>query len=302
MLVVGSYALSFHGLDLGRPINDLDIIATSDEYEGFLTSNAERIILATRTKSGFAVHMLGENPIDFEIVKSGSTGARLIDILSGSDLIKSDGVYDYAAPDVIYALKMSHRFLRNSPHFRKTMDDIHKLRAAGCTIPAVLSEWVKERSKATYYYTHPSLAQTKGNFFKDDNINYIYDHDTIHLSVQTFDRPAFEYIKKNTAEVYCSKQKFMEADEAIRLATVLEESYVLALERHQIPNDFVPDRRKSFDIALMKVCTSISSGWWREYSYENYHAVAALYDQSYVDRFKDGLVNGVIKPFVAVHE
>ena len=104
-------------------------------------------------------------------------------------------------------------------------------------------------------------------------------------------------IKADTAEVFCSKEKFLEAPEHIRLATVLEESYVLALERHQIPNNFEPPRDRSFLIALEKVCTSIASGWWREYAWENYDAVRALYNPDYVDNFHAGLFVGFVKRY-----
>jgi hypothetical protein len=47
----------------------------------------------------------------------------------------------------------------------------------------------------------------------------------------------------------------------------------------------------------MKCCTSIASGFWREYAYENYFKVLNLYSDSYLDRFKYGLQSGIVKPF-----
>jgi hypothetical protein len=246
------------------------------------------------------VHKLGEKPIEFEIAHEGSTAASLLVLVHQHGLFREIEGIAYAHPSVLYTLKMSHRYLKNSRYFSKTMADIHALRAAGFgEIPECLHDWYRERMRVTYLYAHPKLNQSKEGFFKDDNINYVYDHDTLHECVKTFDRPAFEFIKKDAAEVYCSREKFLEAPETIKLATVLEESYVLALERHQIPNDFRPNPEVSFRIALEKVCTSIASGWWREYAWEHYHAVRALYRPDYVERFHQGLASGTVKPYQA---
>lgn len=86
-----------------------------------------------------------------------------------------------------------------------------------------------------------------------------------------------------------SKELFFAASERVRLCGVYEETCVLALERSQIPYDFKPDARWSFEMALMKVCTSITSGWFREYAWENYDKVLDLYDEmgenNYIERF-----------------
>jgi hypothetical protein len=81
---------------------------------------------------------------------------------------------------------------------------------------------------------------------------------------------------------------------------VYEESCVLALERSQIP---FPDAspRKSFEYALMKVCTSITSGFFREWAWEHYDDVLALYNElgenDYIERFKRN--RHLLKPYVA---
>lgn len=83
-----------------------------------------------------------------------------------------------------------------------------------------------------------------------------------------------------------SKDKFFSCHPNVQLYGVLEEAYVLALERHQIPNNFKPDPKASFDIALEKICTSITSGWFREFAWENYYKVQELYSPNYVTKFK----------------
>lgn len=52
-------------------------------------------------------------------------------------------------------------------------------------------------------------------------------------------------------------------------------------------------------MALEKVCTSITSGWFREYAYENYYEVVAMYHKlgknDYIKRFKENF--HMVKPF-----
>jgi len=131
-------------------------------------------------------------------------------------------------------------------------------------------------------------------------IFYVYPHDDIHAIVALNELPAFNYFKEDAAEVKCSKEKFFKCDESIRLAAVYEESCVLALERHQIPNNFSPSPEKSFLISLEKVCSGITSGWFREYAYDNYDKVLDLYHKrgksDYVDRFSKAIQSERIKP------
>lgn len=125
----------------------------------------------------------------------------------------------------------------------------------------------------------------------------VYDHDSIHDAMKHLRYPAYQYYKPAVAEVFCSQEMFNKQHIDVRLYGVLEEALVLALERSQIPFNYEPDPKKSFDIALNKVCTSITSGWFREFAWEHYDRVQEMYNSNYVDRFKKALADGIIKPF-----
>ena len=293
MYITGSTSLKYY-IPTWRLPRDIDYIATDEEYNQYIEKNKEKIVTIVPTKRGNTIHMLGSVPIEFEIANNNNSTEQLIDILNFT-IYRYD---TYIPPFIVLALKMSHRYLKNSPHFKKTMDDIIELKKLGYVIPEKLKGWLKYREKETYDYSHPKLNRTKFDFFDTaTGIQYVYDHDSIHESVKHFSHPAYTLIKENQTDVFCSKEKFFSLPETIKLFTVLEESYTLALERSQIPNNFEVDRKKSFMIALEKVCTSISSGWWREYAYDNYYQVLELYDEGYVDKFHFGLKNGVVKPY-----
>lgn len=304
MLIIGSQAMQYWGLlPEGVEPRDTDVICTFEEFqrESARIKEEEGIIrcVPLSDKKFHIRNQAGWN-YEFEIAWPGSSGADLLEIFRCP--------VEYAPPHVLYALKMSHRYLKDSPHFLKTMRDIQVLRKELTDDQMKVTEgsWFDKREAETYVYKHPKLDVSKGEFFNGDGVNYIYDHDSIHETVALLaddygdtPRPAYTYYMKDGAQVMTSKEKFFALPEQIRLYGVYEESCVLALERSQIPHDFKPSPRYSFELALMKVCTSITSGWFREYAWENYDKVLDLYNElgedDYVQRFKRN--QHLLKPF-----
>ncbi len=297
MILVGSRSIS-NLVSLGRQPRDTDFIGTYEEYTQRVKENERDIKRHYPLKSNKNVILYKNGDIEeWELAWPGSTGEKLLFILRAAPV-------DYL--DLAYTLKMSHRYLKDSPHFLKTMEDIHKLRKAGAKIPTVLKGWFKEREKATYTYSHPKLNTDKSSFFDTGGVTYTYDHDSIHEAVKLGEKPAYTYFKEDEEEVLCSKDKFFSCSEEIRLNAVLEESIVLALERCLIPYDFAIPCKGAFLMALNKVCTSITSGWFREYAWENYDKVVDLFQEIFylplekIDHkplkclFQEGIDNEVI--------
>lgn len=315
MLIVGTQALKARGVKLGRQPRDTDLIATQAEFEKYLAHNDFK---KTRQLSEDKHVVFHENGTikEFEIARPNTAAMMLLERSKVVDV----GVQT-ASPAVVYALKLSHRYLKNSPHFRKTMDDILALRGLGFSVPPDLEgAWMKQREKETYVYSHPKLNQGKSSFFSGDGVDYKYEHDDIHAALATIEEdgayypgdpkythPAYWYFQGPDAEVKVSREKWdrlvnwmyhdVKWGRHVQLSSVLEESYVLALERSQIPNDFSLPPRTSFLMALEKVCTSITSGWWREFAWENYYQVLGMYSDDYVTRFKVALAQGKIRPY-----
>lgn len=301
MLLIGSQALKYH-ITLDRKCKDFDIICTHDEFQTWIKGQQNVLACYPINNGKKIIVKTHENIYEFEIAWKDSTAKQLLNFqgFCKYGYIDNLGLDCYIASlDVLYTLKMSHRFRKNSPHFLKTMQDIKLMRQHKAKIPEWLKDWFKFREKETYNYFHPKLNQSKKDFFDpDQGINYIYDHDSIHESIKHLDYPVYSYFKENQAEVKCSKEKFYSVSEEVRLYSVLEESYVLALERSQIPFRGCVEPKRSFLIALEKVCTSISSGWWREYAWEHYDEVLKLYDEKYVERFWNAVDNNLVKPYV----
>lgn len=307
-LLIGSRALKYHGASfINNEANrtwDWDWIADYNGYNDFVNSiKNKRLNFIDSNKIAVFTK---EDIHEFELAFKDSYLIELLNIAKNNSSVATlheSGEYYIANPNLVFALKKSHRFLKDSPHFLKTMLDYNHLKDIGCSVPDVLKNWYKVREKETYNYNHPKLKNvTKADFFKDDMVPYKYDHDSIHWAIKQLDQPAYNYFKENTSEVECAKELFDKCTDEIKLYSVLEEAYVLALERSQIPNNFTIEPCVSFNIALMKVCTSITSGWWREFAYNNYYKVKSIYSDNYVERFKAAINAGIVKDFVCSNE
>lgn len=291
MLVVGSQALAERGLlQVGRRVNDLDLITTKEEASAILRSYSEKGYKPETTKFGFYIKT-GKEIIEVDTSNSSQELLNIVNATSGKHI---------ASLDVLYTLKMSHRYLKDSPHFLKTMHDIKYLRKLGAKVPDNLQEWFKKREKETYDYQHPKLNVDKEDFFDKAEDFYVYDHDSIHMAVALRDYPAYLDFKPSNEDVLCSREMFEDCSDQVKLNSVVEEAMVLTLERSLVPNDFKPDPDKMFKFALTKVCSSITSGWWREYAWEHFEEAMKLFNslgggQFIVNSFNNNF--SLVKPF-----
>lgn len=293
MLLIGSRALAYRARHLlyKDPV-DFDFISTKEEAEEFLE---KRNISNQRYDVEGHIIVEGTVPLEFSLVEYSDSSKMLVELVSNDPKKITTTFGDIPSLNLLFALKSSHKYLKNSPFFWKTARDYHAMKHEGCVIQPEHMEFFRLREKETYSYKHPNLNVKKNEFFDGDQIKYVYDHDTIHESMKLFDQPAYTYYQKDGSEVLCDKNKFFALPEKIRLAGVLEESYVLALERSQIPHPNIMTPKQSFLMALSKVCSSITSGWFREYAYENIFKAVQKYDDTYVSRFHEHVKSGLVK-------
>lgn len=290
MLCVGSTALAFYKIKLGRKPQDVDLICSDQQYKsyikGFMSSGYRVVGLENKPNTKVAFLQDTFNGVTKiietslwrldEYYKVGSN-SWLFDNLSEDYWEMFNGVR-YVTPPVVLMMKLSHRYKKDSVHFHKTRQDILMLRQQGIELDDYLKEILVEREKLT----NPSgykLNVNKKEFFTD-NVPYVVDHDNdLHVPLAHLEQPAYRYYMKDGAEVFCDKEKFFALPEEYRLYGVLEETYVLACERALIPHG--TDPKKAFDIALEKVATSVTSGWFREYAWENYDKIQSMYNPEY---------------------
>jgi len=299
MLLIGSQAAKYFDDKIWDSPNDIDLIATYDEFIGFISCNN---LTATPLDKNKFLTMWHGIPTEIEIAWAGSTAESLIELLSSKTQIRGHKEYfnglRVIVPGIswLFTLKSSHKYKKDNPFFLKTMKDYRIMKDdLGCVV--MNEAWHKAREEETYNRPRPRLDRDKKDFFAGDGIDYKYDHDTLHEAMKHLEKPAYLYYAKDGHEVLSDKQKWLKCSEELKLQGVLEETYVLSLERSQIPYGDTVDPFDSFKIALEKVCTSITSGWFRAYAYENYDRVMQAYDPKYVEKFNKALEEGIVKPF-----
>lgn len=136
-------------------------------------------------------------------------------------------------------------------------------------------------TKEAYPQGNPNLNQSNEMFF-DDPVEKVYDHDFLHELYAYEDRPMFEKLKHKGEEgqAWCAKDLWQQLSQLQKLQCVAEESYVIATERFLVPNDWNYPTRKAFYFALKKVCTTLTSGWFRDFAIDNFPQVFELFDAS----------------------
>ena len=297
MILIGSRALKIRLSDaLPRQPKDFDFICSELEYNQWMDKNAHKINSTKIYSSGNKNIVEGDVNVEFEIIGSNQS-TEMFDELVRQDketIHTSMGMIPNL--DLLFTLKTSHRFLKNSPHFWKTFKDWHTLKAFSCEVRPEYQEFLKMREKETYAaQKHPNLNQSKDNFFSMDDVPYIYDHDTIHESQKFFDKPAYKYYARDGSDVFSDKQKFFDAPYEIKMAGAIEEISVLALERSKIPFPNGLTNKKAWLYSYSKAASSITSGFFKEWIYSNGIDVIKNYPENYVEKFENGLKSGVVK-------
>ena len=144
----------------------------------------------------------------------------------------------------------------------------------------ILLERIK-LTKKEYPQGNPNLMQSNEMFF-DDPVKKVYDHDFLHELYAYEGRPMFEKLKHEGEEgkAWCAKDLWQQLSQLQKLQCVAEESYVIATERFLVPNDWNYPTKKAFYFALKKVCTTLTSGWFRDFAIDNFPQVFELFDAS----------------------
>jgi hypothetical protein len=297
MILIGSRALALRApYALFRQPKDFDWVCTQQEFDQWMEKESFKVKPTKVYPEGSNKMIVeGSTNCEFEIIKPGTSSEMLVDLVKADCIETPFGMVP--SLDMLFTIKSSHKYLKNSPHFWKTVADYHIMKKIGAKVRPEYEAFLKLREKETYTYAHPKLNQSKDGFFADDGLIYEVDHDDIHESVRRFDKPAYRYYMKDGAEVQCDKAKFFACSRDIQLAGVVEEAATLAIERSLLPHPGVWTPEFAWKFALAKVCSSITSGWFRAFAYENILDVLKLYPAGYWEKFQQDRANGLVKPF-----
>ena len=304
MLVVGSKALNYHFPDLKREVKDIDIIGTKDDIKYLInTLSPEKIRETESITTLFNIQTPNEffNTKNVEILNADNSEALSEYIKFDTQDGKLGSGLRFASPEVLLSLKKSHI---NFPiKFEKHIKDYNFLlsKLKEDKLSKITKTNFKETEKRVGELRTPSLKKSTMNFFgqSDGYVKYFYIHDDIHRVMAHYDRPVYEDMQVDSSSAWCEKDMWNKFSFEKKAKCVLEEAYVIALERRIIPMlngcGEVVTSKKAFEWALMRICTNLCSGWFRQFATDNYLNILEYYNPNYVQKFLKAESEGLIK-------
>lgn len=143
-------------------------------------------------------------------------------------------------------------------------------------------EMLDDRTQDSYTYfneKHPNLNQTVKSFF-DDYVEKKYDHDMLHSLFAHSERPMYTYMQPDPSKAWCDRKLWNRFSHEEKLWCVAEEAYVIGTERFIVPSDWNYHFKKAYDLSVRKICTTLCSGFFRDFALDNYQEVLLQFNPS----------------------
>ena len=156
-------------------------------------------------------------------------------------------------------------------------------------------QFLKQRTEMTlerFPQLKPNLNQSVESFF-DDAVQKRYDHDYLHELFAYEDRPMYTKLQINPELARCERNLWDNLSYRQKVKCVAEETQVIATERFLVPKDWEYPAKAAYMKALQKVCTTLTSGWFREFALDNYPSVVELFSRNKFNEVRSKLENQV---------
>jgi hypothetical protein len=205
-----------------------------------------------------------------------------------------------APVQVLEAIKCSH--IHWPTYFPKHIGDIHTLRSVmplsssqvniglyadknkPLTAPErtpQLEEFILTRTLEAEAFrgtpgAHINLNVSNKDFLERDDDLFVtrhIPHDDVHALVKYGDTPIYDQLKTDKSKAMVSKTLFAGAPYDLQIKCVKEEAMVIALERFLLPG-LSSDPLMAYKFALVRICTTLTKGWFREFAIDNYPRLA----------------------------
>ena len=128
--------------------------------------------------------------------------------------------------------------------------------------------------------------------FFDQSTNFVksyFVHDEMHNVMAHYDEPLYNRMLESKDSVKCLKSLWDKFTFEDKCRCILEEAYVIALERKILPGIFGGKQffspNASIEWSLMRICTTLCSGWFRQFATDNYIKIYNMHNRSYVENF-----------------
>lgn len=301
-VIIGSKALAHHYADFPRVPKDVDVVLTKKKYLEVVADQSDIEFVS--------VHNYGQSSI-VKFENGPYVEYFFADGIKSLESLLEFSEDDYASPEVLYSLKKAH--INYPIKFRKHIEDLAFLRSklrekSGISERMDLNshlDWLDELPLFTELHRKctadrigpvktPKMDNKASDFFgKSKNfVTSYYIHDDMHKAVAKMHEgdPVYEKIIAEGSEVETDLILWSKLDLQQKIWCVLEEVYVIALERKIIPALFEDiegpmTEKEAFDWALMRVCTTLCDGFFRDFAVKAYNQIQEQYNPDYVELF-----------------
>jgi hypothetical protein len=304
MIIVGSKALKYYFPNIQREIKDVDVIGTQSDINYLCNAlqpekvrNTEHITTLINIQNKFGIW--DTNNVEILNADASQSLRRYIDYDTKSGNLGS-GIR-YASLEVIFSLKKSH--IHFPIKFDKHIKDyclLYDYLNGKDKLSDITKLNFKETESRVGKLRTPSLNKSTKEFFGQSNgyVETFFIHDDIHRVMAHYDKPLYERMQKDLSLAKCEKDMWETFTFEEKCKCVLEEAYVIALERKILPSIFGGkawvNSEESLNWSLMRVCTTLCSGWFRDFATNNYLKIKEYINQNYVDKFLEAYQNGQI--------
>jgi hypothetical protein len=298
MLVIGSRALIYHFPSIKRIAKDVDVIGYKDELPNLISE-----LQPTSIKESKYSTMLKDIKNKNNVFNQPNVELIFADDLVGlQHYLEHDKDKIFASVETLFSLKKSH--IHFPINFKKHIHDYCFLRDkldGYDALEEITKIQFKETEERLGKLKTPSLNKSVDKFFGQSTefFKSYFVHDDIHKVMAHYEKPLYEKMQSDKDLAKCDKDKWRVFPYEHKCQCVLEEAYVIALERKIIPMIFGGGKGfssdEAFDWALMRICTTLCSGWFREFATNNYFIIKMLFNKNYVEKFLTEYENGNIK-------
>lgn len=154
-------------------------------------------------------------------------------------------------------------------------------------------EYLNRRTRLThlaYPQGNPKLNQPVKDFF-DDAVEKKYDHDWVHQLVAYDQEPMYLKLQRDKSSAWCDKDLWSQLSIIQQTQCVVEEATVIAIERYLVPTNWRYPKKLAFIKSVDRVCTTLCSGWFRDFAIDNYPKIIDMYDSGRFDKIQETIYN-----------
>jgi hypothetical protein len=314
LIIIGSRALDLPRVTVST---DYDVMMTQEQFNNWINEHSDYIKTLVPRSSNKYKAVVAKNGVQVQYeIELGVEGTSTEYLLSRRDNIcirTTEGFFGevFYIPSMKWLMATKRSHLIYPIHFEKNIEDYHLLKKVveGSRIDMITGE---EEDKIEEYYKlryseaaernkqrTPNLNVTTEDFFSSKlPVPNYFVHDHIHEMMTHYEKPIFSMMQKDSSKAWCSKDLFFELPYKYQVQCVMEEAYVIALERYIIPQhgENYHNHRDCYNRAVKRICTTLTSGWFRDFAIENYPQVTQWYDLAFVNNFVAKAKEGKIKP------